>query len=1119
MPSRSVHVRIASLLTTVTLGLPALAASAQETVRPHAGMLRYPDVSATHIVFLYADDLWLVPREGGVAVPLASPPGQETRPKFSPDERTIAFIGNYDGNSDLYTVPTEGGVPVRVTYHPATEVLSDWTPDARLIFFGGPMGTYPRVPELFTVAAEGGLPVKMPVPYGAAGAVSPDGAWLAYTPHTRDHRTWKRYRGGMATDIWLFHLTSHEAKKITDWEGTDTQPMWNGTDVVYLSDDGPSHRLNLWRYDTGTGEREPLTTFTDYDVKWPSIGPGPDGGGEVVFEQAGKLKALDLVTHQVRTVDVRVPGARPQLRARPVDVTELATNASPSPSAKRVLLEARGDVWTVPAKHGSPRNLTRTSGAAERDPAWSPDGESIVYFSDASGEYELYVRAADGGDEPRRLTEEADRFLSRPTWAPDSKRIAFWDLSGTLRVHELATGETVAADTDPWPSFPPPRVSWSSDSRWIAYTRGGDAQLTSIWLYDVREGETHQVTSGRFLDTWPTFDRKGDFLYFASLRDFTQPAYEDVGTTFVYTSIDRLYVVPLRRDVESPLAPKSDEEGEDEENGEEEEPGKKDGEEKGKDGDEKESDEPAKPVHIDVEGFEARAVLLPVPRGSFTDLAVTHEHKLVYTRRPPSGSEAKGSIEIFYPGAEDEDKRVQTVLAEADSFRISADGKKLLVRKDKEHALIDPQPEQKWEAKVPIINLIATIDPRAEWRQIFHEAWRLQRDFFYDPGMHGVDWPAVREQYAAMLADCASRQDVGYVIAEMISELNVGHAYYRGGGDAENVPEMSVGLPGADFELADGAYRFAKIYRGASWDADARGPLGEPGLEIEEGDYLLAVNGAPVDAAKSPWAAFQGLGDQVVTLTASDRPRLDDSARQVVVKLTSNEYPLRLRAWVEANRRRVEERSGGRIGYIYVPNTGIDGQNELFRQFYGQTAKQALIIDERWNGGGQIPTRFVELLDRPPANWWAARDGHDWPWPPDAHFGPKAMLINGLAGSGGDYFPYWFRARGLGPLIGTRTWGGLVGISGNPQLIDGAVMTVPTFAFYEKDGTWGIEGHGVDPDIEVVDDPSQMVGGRDVQLDAAIDYLLAELERAPFHKPDRPPYPDRSGMGIRPEDH
>lgn len=1128
MPSRSTHVRIASLLTTVTLGLPALAASAQEsTVRPHAGMLRYPDVSATHIVFLYADDLWLVPREGGVAVPLASPPGQETRPKFGPDGETIAFVGNYDGNEDLYTLPAAGGVPVRVTHHPTTEVLTEWTPDRRLLFFARGMGRYPRTTELFTVAAEGGLPEKVPVPYGAAGAVSPDGAWLAYTPHTRDHRTWKRYRGGMATDIWLFQLETHEAKKITDWEGTDTQPMWNGTDVVYLSDAGPSHRLNLWRYDSESGEREPLTTFADFDVKWPSIGPGPAGSGEVVFEHGGRLKRIDLATRGIQTVDVQVPGARPQLRPRRTDVTELAAHAGPSPSAKRVLLEARGDLWTVPAKHGSPRNLTRTSGVAEREPAWSPDGESIAYFSDASGEYELYVATADGSGEPRRLTEGTDRFLSHPTWSPDSKRIAFWDLSGTLQVHDLAGDETRAVDRDPWAPFPPPRVSWSPDSRWLAYTRADDNRLSAIWLYDTDSGKTHRVTSGRFADSWPTFDREGDFLYFASLRDFTQPTYENVGTTFVYTSIDRLYALPLRRDVDSPLAPKSDEEGEDadddEQNGDDEE-GKKEQNGKNENGEGKknddESDEAPEPVDIDLADLEARAVLLPVPRGVFADLAVTHDGKLVYRRGPRSGAgpDAKSTLEVFDPEAEEEDKRVQTVVTGVDSVRIAANGEKLLVRKDDTYALIDPKPGQKLEPAVPVSGLMATIEPRAEWRQIFHEAWRLQRDFFYDPGMHGVDWQAVRERYAAMLADCASRQDVGYVIAEMISELNVGHAYYRGGG-AEGVPQTSVGMLGADFELADGAYRFAKIYRGAPWDADARGPLGEPGLEVEEGDYLLAVNGAPVDATKSPWAAFQGLGDKVVTLTVSNRPRLDDAARRVVVRLTADESALRFRDWVEANRRHVDEASDGRIGYIYVPNTGIDGQNELFRQFYGQIDREALIIDERWNGGGQIPTRFIELLDRPVANWWATRDGRDWPWPPDAHFGPKAMLINGLAGSGGDYFPFWFRARGLGPLIGTRTWGGLVGISGNPRLIDGAMVTVPTFAFYEQDGTWGIEGHGVDPDIEVVDDPSQMADGQDVQLDGAIDYLLDELERAPFRKPERPPYPDRSGMGVRPEDH
>ncbi|MBP1643709.1 MAG: hypothetical protein H6Q03_2378 [Acidobacteria bacterium] len=1091
-----------------------------EEVRPHAGMMRWPDISATQIVFAYADDLWLVPREGGVATPLASPPGGEVRPRFSPDGQTLAFVGNYDGNNDLYTVPVAGGVPLRVTYHPTTENLTEWTPDGRLLFFAGGMGAYPRTVELWTVGAGGGLPAKVPVPYGANGAVSADGKWLAYTLHTHDHRTWKRYRGGMATDVWLYQLETHESRRITDWEGTDSQPMWNGAELVYLSDEGPSHRLNLWSHDTRTGQRRALTSFDDFDVKWPSIGPGAGGGGEVVFQHGAALRVLDLATGALRAVDVVVPGARPQLRPRRFDVAERIAFPSPSPSAKRVLAEARGDLWTLPAEHGSARALTRTSGVAERDPSWSPDGKWIAYFADATGDYELYVAAADGGAEPRQLTRGADRYLSSPTWSPDSKKIAYWDLSSALQVADVASGKSVLADRDPWAPFPPARVAWSGDSGWIAYPKGAGPLTTAIWLYDVRKAATHQVTSGRFADGWPVFDRKGDLLYFTSARKFEAPTYEDVGTTFVYAETGLLYAVPLRTDVVSPLLPKSDEEGDatdEEKEGEKAKGEEKDG--KGEDKDEEvKPEEPPKPVAIDLDGFEARAVALPVERGVFADLAVEADGKLVFTRRPRSGSEAKGSIEIFDAGADKDDERVKKVVSDVDFFRASADGKKLLVGKDKTLALVDPKPDQKLDKTIATAGMEATVEPRAEWRQMFDEAWRLERDFFYDPGMHGVDWRRVREQYGAMLADCASRDDLGYVIREMIAELNVGHAYYFDEGP-EGAPKVTVGMPGADFELAQGAYRFARIFRGAPWDADARGPLGEPGIDVHEGDFLLAVNGQPVDPARAPWAAFQGLADKVVTLTVSKLPRLDASARRVVVRLAASESSLRFRAWVEANRRYVEEKSGGRIAYVYVPNTGIEGQNELFRQFYGQVERPALLVDERWNGGGQIPTRFIELLDRPIANYWARRDGQDWPWPLDALQGPKAMLINGLAGSGGDYFPYWFKKRGLGKLIGTRTWGGLVGISGNPDLIDGAVVTVPTFAFYEPDGTWGVEGHGVDPDLEVIDDPGKMAGGRDVQLDAAIEHLLAELERAPYRRPARPAYPDRSGMGVRPEDH
>jgi len=1105
----------------LTLAVAPAAAGADDAVRPHAGMLRTPDVSATHIVFLYADDLWLVPREGGIATPLASPPGEETRPRFSPDGATLAFVGNYDGNSEIYTVPVAGGVPARVTYHPTFEALSEWTPDGRLLFSAFGMGTYPRTAELWSVAAAGGLPIKLPVPYGANAAVSPDGAWLAYTPHAIDHRTWKRYRGGMATDVWLFNLTTHESKRITDWEGLDTLPMWHGTDVVYLSDEGPTHRLNLWRYDTLTGRREPLTEYADFDVKWPAIGPGPAGRGEVVFQLGSELMLFDLGTRAARAVEVRIPGARPQLRAQAVDVAARISEPSLSPSAKRVLAEARGDVWTLPAEHGSPRNLTRTSGVAEREPAWSPDGKSIAYFADATGGYELYVVAADGGGEPRRITTGADRWLSAPTWSPDSKRIAFWDLAGTLQLADVATAKVAAVDRDPWAPFPPQRVSWSSDSRWLAYTKAEAGPISAIWLYDVQQGKAQAVTSGRFDDGWPTFDRKGDFLYFASSRDFSTPSYEDVGTTFVYDEVARLYALPLRRDVASPLAAKSDEEGEADKKDEAAKKDASDGDKKGKKekgADAEQKPEPPKPVVIELDGIEARAILLPPERGRFAHLAVSEEGKLLYTRLPRGRGQGKSTIEILDLDAKKPDERVKKVVSGIDAFRIAADGKKLLAWKETELYLVEPKPEQKLEQNVPTAGMTATIEPRAEWRQLFDEAWRLQRDFFYDPNMHGVDWNAMRERYGALLDDCASRSDLSYVIKELISELNVGHAYYFDEGPP-GVPEVRFGMPGVDFEVADGAYRIARIFRGGPWDADARGPLDRPALDVREGDYLLAVNGVAVDPAKAPWAAFEGLAGKSVTLTVSAAPKLDAKARRVVVELVPSEASVRYRAWIEANRRHVEEKSGGRIGYVYVPNTGIDGQNDLFRQFYGQLAKPALIIDERWNGGGQIPTRFIELLDRPVANYWARRDGTDWTWPLDSQQGPKAMLINGLAGSGGDYFPFWFKKRGIGKLIGRRTWGGLVGISGNPDLIDGAVVTVPTFAFYEPDGTWGIEGHGVDPDIEVMDDPAKMVGGVDVQLDAAIEHLLGELERNPYRKPARPAYRDRSGMGIPPEDY
>jgi C-terminal processing protease CtpA/Prc len=1006
--------------------------------------------------------------------------------------------------------------------------------------------------------------------------------------------------------------------------------------------------------------------------------------GEIVFQNGAGLYLLDLedADAKPKAVSVTIPGDRPALRARQVDVSGSIGGWSISPSGKRVAAEARGDIWSLPAERGTPRNLTRSSGSAQRDPSWSPDGRWIAYFCDSSGEYELYVQQSDGLAEAVRLTKDGSAppvFRYSPVWSPDSKMVAFTDKSGAIHLCTLGEEDGKGGfkspsfktiDTDPWANQQ--RVSWSHDGRWIAYARQDEAsQQGSVWLYNVGSGQKTRVTSGMFDDSTPTFDRKGDYLFFTSKRTFS-PTYSDLDTTFIYTGTNVLMAAPLRKDLDSPWAPKSDEEewrkaaekaeGDKADKKDEKKDEKKEGDaaaddgvtgawdgtatgpeplppggmpfglnlKLGKDGavtgtltsgiysgpiasghwdaaaklltfvlnlgdvtpefslkldggsmtgtatvrgsaytlsakraaaaakadDKKPADKAKdkKEVVIDLEGLEARAMLVPVPAGRFGNIAVNDKGQLIYARLPVAGSGEAG-IKLF--DLTDEKKEEKTVASGA-GFELTADGKKILVLRGSSAQIQDAAAGGSGKSVVTS-PMTASIDPREEWKQIFTDAWRIERDFFYDPGMHGVDWKGMRERYGKMVDDAASRDDLSFIISEMISELNVGHAYYSGG-DVENGPSVSVGMLGCDFELVKSeggkpdAYRITKILRGGPWDVDAKGPLSQPGVNVKEGDFLLAVNGVPVDAGKDPWAAFQGLANRVVTITVNDSPSLERPAaekaaekkeekqeektatdgtdgkdqkkkddekkkkttgiRDVVVRCLGSEDDLRYRDWIETRRAMVEKETGGKVGYIHVPDTGQNGQNNLFRQFYGQIGKDALIIDERWNGGGQIPTRFIELLNRPRTNYWARRDGRDWPWPPDSHQGPKCMLINGLAGSGGDMFPWLFKHNSVGKLLGTRTWGGLVGISGNPGLVDGGSVTAPTFGFYETDGTWGIEGHGVDPDIEVIDDPAKMQGGADPQLAAAIKLMLEEIPKNGYKPPAKPKYPNRSGMGL-----
>ncbi len=1021
-----------------------------------------------------------------------------------------------------------------------------------------------------------------------------------------------------------------------------------GQTIYYLSDAGPEHRLNVWSLNPATGARSQITTFADNDVRWPSIGSGGTSG-EIVFQLGSSLMLLDIASGTSAEVKVSIPGARPKVRERLVDAADNISAVSISPSAKRIAITARGDIWSVPAKEGPSRNLSRTDDQHERGATWSPDGKWIAYFSDQSGEYELWVRPsdarpadadkkdekADGGDkadkadkadqpgdagaapasgpgarpQPTKLTDLGPGFRSNLTWSPDSKHVIFNDQNGTLTLASLTVDEsasTVSAavkviDKDPW--MESPSVSWSHDSGWIAYTRSNDENsLASIWLYKVTgddAGSRTRVTSGFFDAGSPAFDRKGDILFYRTSGRWANPRYADNDTTFIYAGTQQLMMIPLRLDVKNPLAPRSDEEelkkdtrpkddkkpadkaaekpsdkpadkpadGENPSDSDKKQPAPKPsdpaagaepkadqptkGETKDqpkKDADKK--DQPKKPITIDLDNMEARAIPVPVPPGNFGQLAVSEDGKLIFVRSSARGGDdapgaSRTSIRILdLKAAATEDKKEETIVDGAGEFDLTPKGNKMLVRAQGKIRIIDAAAGGGAPGKgqdVSTAGLRQLVDPRAEWRQIFLEAWRLQRDYFYVDNMHGVDWSAMRDHYGKMLEDAASREDLQYIIGELISELNIGHAYVQGSGDVgDQGPSLSVGLLGADYELVGApgepgsAYRFRTIYEGAPWDADARSPLaqGEPRSRVKQGEFLLAVNGIPVDTSKDPWAAFIGLVDRPASITVNSAPTMD-GARDVLVRPISSEATLRFRAWIERNRAYVHEKSNGKIGYIYVPDTGVNGQNELFRQFFGQRHLPALLIDERWNGGGQIPTRFIELLNRPVTNYWARRDGNDWVWPPDGHQGPKAMLANGLSGSGGDMFPWLFKHNKLGKLFGTRTWGGLVGISGNPGFIDGGGMSVPTFGFYDIDGTWGVEGHGVDPDVVVIDDPALMMDesgpvgphasvvgqvgkgrGGDPQIDAAVAHLLSEVSTRPYVAPKRPTPPNRKGMGL-----
>ena len=1000
--------------------------------------------------------------------------------------------------------------------------MLDWYPDGKaLLFASGMQSGSHRFWQLFKVGAEGGLPERLPIPYAEMAALFADGQWVAYTPTPRQD-TWKRYRGGMAPDVWIFNLKTLESRNVTDDPATDDTPMWHGQTLYFVSDRGPSRHFNIWSYALDTKSLRQITHFNDQDVQSASMGPA-----ELVFEASGRIHLLNLDTEEFHAIDIEVVTDLAALKPHLQNVTKLIEGSSISPGGKRVVFGARGELFSVPAEHGPIFNLTQTSGVAERHPAWSPDGKQIAYWTDRRGESELAVRPAEARGEEKILTSFGPGLRYGLFWSPDSLQIAFIDNKMAIGICRPADKSQVKVDELQWLMHAKLRgywMAWSPDSRWLAYAKMQDNSNETVWLFDSKSSEKHQVTSGFYSDRLAAFDPDGKYLYLLTDREMN-PIFGALDDgMWVYANATRITAVALRSDVPSALAPRNDTEAEDDDKKKEndkKDDAKKDPADKAAPEDDKKKDadsikddaekgkekkkEPA-PVMVDFDNFERRLEVLPPEAGNYTGLQAI-SGKILYLRQPDAGSNQKKSRLLYYDFKE---RKEETILEDVDSFQVTADGKKLLVSRKDQFAILEPKKDQKFEKPLTTDKLEMTVDPKAEWLQIFPEVWRLNRDFFYDPTIHGLDWAALRAQYGRLLEDAVTRWDVNFIIGELIGELNASHTYRRGG-DTETSRSRAVGLLGIDWALENGAYRIASIVRGAPWDHQVRSSLDQPGIKVKEGDYILAVNRQPLDVTRDPWSAFEGLEKQTVTLTVNEKPAFEGAREVLVDTLASREEAsLRQLAWVEANRRRVAQASNGRIGYIYMPDTSTDGQNNLMRQFKAQWNLAGLIIDERFNSGGRLADRFLELLDRRSFAYLAWRNGKDHQLPPVAHFGPQVMLINGWAGSGGDAFPWYFHTAKRGPLIGTRTWGGLIGPGMGHRLIDGGVVVVPPCRLYGPDGKWFAEGRGVEPDILVAEDPAAMARGVDVQLERGIQEVEKRfLEGGSHRPPSRPDYEKR----------
>ncbi len=1071
--------------------LPALGVDIYNT-----RMLQMPAVSDDHIAFIYAHDLWLANRDGSATRRLTSHPGVETNPHFSPDGRTIAFSAQYDGNTDVFAVAVDGGEPRRLTWHPGADQVQGFTADGSAVLFTSRRAIHTnRFSQLFTVALTGGLPRQLAIPNAAEASYSPDGSKIAYLPVGERSNQWKNYRGGTASRIWIYDVADHSIEEVPrpPERCNDSHPTWIGGTLYFRSDrDG---EFNLYSFQPGTTQVRRLTQHDDFPVLGLSA-----GGNRLIYEQAAYLHLFDPTSGQSRQLKVGVAADLTETRPRYASGAEFLRAIDLSPSGARLAIEFRGEIVTVPAEKGYPRNLTQSPGAHERSPAWSPDGTRIAYLSDASGEYQLIVEAQDGKGEPRHYALGGAGFYEDLHWSPDGEKISFIDNSRSLYWINLAAGrqQGVVKKISSQPYYGPQKRlhhNWSPDSRWLVYTRNSASSFQTALLYSLADGSSHAITDGLSDIEEPIFDAGGKYIWLNASTDsgpvrqwFAQSNADDTFT-------NDLYLIVLSKDDESPLAQESDEEegaaGDDDDQGDENSDSQDDG------------DTP-EPVKIDFEGLGQRILAVPTGTAAYSSLRSGKEGQLLYLKATTGRGGEPPALYSY-----DLEKREETeLLGGVNAFSMAAGGEKVAVMMGEKiviaatEAAIDAS-----EGAVDIEAVEVKIEPRAEWAQMLREAWRINRDYFYDPGMHGADWPAMWERYSAFLPDLAVRSDLNRLIQWMCSELSVGHHFVFGGDTLVDVDRVPGGLLGANYEVDHGHYQFAKVFGGLNWNPDLRSPLTEPGVSVKVGEYLLQVEGRDLLASENLYSRFENTAGKIVEITVGPHPD-DRDARTVRVTPIANEGALRNRDWVEGNLQRVSEATGGRVAYVYVPNTAGLGHTYFKRYFYPQAQREAIIVDERYNGGGSVADYYIDLLRRPFISYWATRYGKDLESPISAIHGPKVMLIDETAGSGGDLLPWMFRKLELGTLIGKRTWGGLVGILGFPILMDGGFVTAPNIAIWTEEG-WVVENVGVPPDIEVEQLPSELMQGKDPQLERAIEVALQQLEANPRVRPERPPFPVR----------